>query len=86
MPWRPRPDVIKMKRECDRLAFQLLRLREQLQTSERYRTGMEVVMNARLERISKLTATVDLLRAQNKKLDAECEHLAEIVRSEGRPL
>jgi septal ring factor EnvC (AmiA/AmiB activator) len=80
MPWRPRIDVIKLKRECDRLAFQLLRVREQLRTKERCVTGLEIVLRERLGRIDDLTAQVDRLRHQNRKLDAECEHLAELFR------
>jgi len=42
------------------------------------------VLHERLERIDQLTAQVDQLRQRKQKLDAECEHLAEIVRSKGR--
>jgi hypothetical protein len=73
MPWRPRIDAQKLKRHNDALALRLLRVREELQTSERHRVGLEVLLDVRGERIDKLTATIDLLRQQNQKLDAECE-------------
>jgi hypothetical protein len=51
-----------------------------LRTKERYATGLELVLRERLGKIDELTALVDRLRQQNKKLDAECEHLVEMVR------
>ena len=66
-----------------RATLQLLKAREQLQTKERHVVGLEVLLGELLERIDRLTVQVDQLRAQNQKLDAECEHLAELVRSEG---
>jgi hypothetical protein len=41
--------------------------------------------NRRLERIDKLAAQVDQLRQRNQKLDAECEHLAELFRENATP-
>ena len=61
-------------------------MREELQISERQRVGLEVLLDMRQERVDALTAQVEQLRRANAKLDAEAEHLAEIVRSEGRTL
>lgn len=80
MPWRPRIDASKLKRENDRLAFALIRAPEELQTAERHRIGLEVMLNVRGQRIDTLTEQVDRLRQQNQKLDAECEHLAKMAR------
>ena len=60
--------------------MQLLRVREQLQKQERYATGLEIALSTRLERIDELTGTIDRLREQNKRLDRENEHLAEMIR------
>jgi hypothetical protein len=84
MPWRPKLDALKLQRKNDELMFQLVRVREQLQQKEGYLVGMGVLLDQRAERIDRLTVQIDQLRQQNKKLDAECEHLTEIVRSEGR--
>jgi septal ring factor EnvC (AmiA/AmiB activator) len=72
--------VIKLKRENDRLAVALLRMREELQKSERYTDGLKIVLHERLERIDELNGKIDQLRAQNKRLDRENEHLAEMIR------
>jgi hypothetical protein len=81
MPWGPRINPLKLKKENDRLAFQLIRAREDLQIAERHRVGLEVMLSVSEERIDALTTQVDRLRQQNKKLGAECEHLAEMIRS-----
>jgi septal ring factor EnvC (AmiA/AmiB activator) len=77
---RPNRETLKLKRQNDELAFKLLRAKEALQTAERHRVGLEVMLDARLERIDKLTAQVDQLREQNRKLDQEAERLAEMIR------
>ena len=41
---------------------------------------LELLLRERMERIDELTAQVDQLRHQNKKLDAEAEHLAAMLR------
>jgi len=83
VPWRPRIDARKLKRAHDELALRLLKVREELQTAERHRVGLEVLLNMRQERLDALTVQVEQLRRQNQKLDAEAEHLAAIIRSEG---
>jgi len=82
MPWRPKIDAAALKRENDRLTFQLVRVREELRKKESHVVELEILLDERGERVEKLTAQIDQLRRQNQKLDAECEHLAEIVRSE----
>jgi hypothetical protein len=80
MPWRPNIDALKLKRKKDELALRLLRTQEQLQISERRRTGLEMILTARLNRISELNDRLERVRAQNRALDEECERLAEMVR------
>ena len=41
----------------------------------------EFLLRERMERIDELTAQVDQLRHQNKKLDAEAEHLEALVKT-----
>ena len=41
----------------------------------------EFLLCERMERIDELTAQVDQLRHQNKKLDAEAEHLEALLRN-----
>ena len=41
---------------------------------------MEVVLRERLARVDELNAKLEQLRDQNRRLDAENEHLVEMVR------
>jgi len=74
---------IELRREIDGLNTKICCLRHQFENREGTVGRLELLLRERLTRIDNLTAQVDQLRQQNHKLDAECEHLVEIVRSEG---
>jgi len=82
MPWPRRlsADARKLHQRNRELANQLLHTQEELQISERRRTGLEVILSARLNRITELNGRIDALREQNRRLDAEADRLAEMVR------
>ena len=83
MPWPKRsPAAVQLKQHNAALALQLLRLREQLTNKEHYAGGLEVLIRERLARIDELSATIDRLRDQNKKLNQENEHLAAMLKHE----
>jgi hypothetical protein len=71
-------------REIDTWKMKVLALRRELEDKGGAVGRLEVLLRERLNRIDDLTAQVDQLRQRNRKLDTECERLAEIVRSEGR--
>jgi hypothetical protein len=85
MPWGPKINPKQLQKRHDELALRLLRVREELQTSERHRVGLEVMLEVRGEKIDKLTAQVDRLRRENGKLDLEAEHLAQLFRDNAMP-
>jgi hypothetical protein len=85
VPWRPRIDARKLKRQANELTSKLLRTREALEISERRRRTMEIVLTARLNRISELNDRLERVRAQNGKLEAEAEHLAQLFRESAVP-
>ena len=79
MPWpRRRSSLIEvqLKRENDALALKLLRANSELATKTRYASRLEFLLRQRLERIDELTAQVDQVRMQNRKLDAEADRWA----------
>jgi hypothetical protein len=80
MPWRLRINAIKLQRENDALGFELIRVREKLRNAEGYNCGLEVLLIERLKRIDELQGRLDQSRQQVKRLEAEAEHLAELVR------
>jgi septal ring factor EnvC (AmiA/AmiB activator) len=62
----------------------ILCLRREIENKQGAVGRLETLLHERLNRIDQLHATIDRLRAANQKLDAEAEHLAEMVRAEGR--
>jgi hypothetical protein len=80
MPWAPRVNAIKLKRECDRLSSELIRARADLNISERQRVGLEVALDVRGEKIDALVVQVERLRQQNRQLDEENDRLCEMVK------
>jgi outer membrane murein-binding lipoprotein Lpp len=85
MPWQPRTNVSKLQREYDRLTVTLARTRDELHAKERHVVGLKIALSIRLKRIDQLAAQVTQLQAQNRKLDDECEHLAEMIRPAPQP-
>ena len=75
----------KLKQQNDRLTSALIQVREQLQTAERHRVGLEVLLDMRQERVDALTEQVDRLRRANGKLETEAEHLAQLFRDNSTP-
>ena len=83
MPWpRYTPVKAQLKRHNDELARQLLRVREQLRDKEYRCSGLEMILRERLKRIDELNGKIEQLRDQNRRLDAENEHLVEMVKLE----
>ena len=56
-----------------------MKLRHELTTKKHYAERLEVLLRERMERIDELYATIDQLREQNKRLEAEADHLAAII-------
>ena len=73
-------------RENDGLRSEIVRLRHDLANKQGHVGRLEVLMRERSERIDELNGKIDQLREQNKRLDAENEHLLEMVRLPGAPL
>jgi hypothetical protein len=80
MPWKPRINAKQLKKQNEELAIKLIRAREALEASERRRSTLEIVLHARLNRITELNGRIDALREQNRRLDKENDHLAGMIR------
>jgi hypothetical protein len=72
-------------RENDGLRTEIVRLRHDLTHKQGHVGRLEVLLCERSNRIDELNAKIDQLREQNKRLDAENEHLVEMVRLPGNP-
>lgn len=56
-----------------------------MQDKEGHVGRLHILMRECTERIDELTATIDQLREQNRRLDQECEHLAAMVKHQPTP-
>ena len=80
-----RAELHLLLKENDGLRTEIVRLRSELTSKQQYASRLELLLRKRMERIDELNAEVDQLRHQNKKLDAEAEHLAELVAANNGP-
>jgi len=78
--WKARPDIAQLEQAIDQLRTELIKLRREVSDKEQYIGRLKVLCHERTTRIDNLRATIDDLRAANQKLDAEADHLAELVR------
>jgi hypothetical protein len=76
----PRLDAVKLQREVEALAIKLLKANAELRMKTIYASRLEVLVQERCERVDELSAKLEQSRAHIKKLDQECEHLADMVR------
>jgi chromosome segregation ATPase len=79
-PPKPTPAELHLIKENDSLRTTIVCLRHELTNKEEHVGRLHVLMRERIERIDELNGKIEQLRAQNKRLDAENEHLAEMVR------
>jgi hypothetical protein len=86
--WPPRRSTVtasrnhelQLQRECEVLQLKLLKANSELRTKTVYAQRLEFLVRARNERVDELSAKLEQSRAHIKKLDQECEHLADMIR------
>ena len=72
--------VLPLERQCEALKTQNICLHTELRHQQDIVSRLKFLLSERLNKIDQLNATIDRLRDQNRKLDAENEHLCEMVR------
>jgi len=83
MPWPPRrrsSNEVELAREITTLQLKLLKVNSALAIKTRYAERLEFLLAARNARIDQLQGQLEQSRQQVQRLDAECEHLADMVR------
>jgi hypothetical protein len=78
--WRTRPDVGQLEHLVDQLRMDIIQLRRDLTNKAGYAAKLELVLRQRTQTIDRLNDKLEQVRAQNRRLDAECEQLVELVR------
>jgi hypothetical protein len=79
-PPKPTPAELQLKRENDGLKTTIVYLRRDLTDKEGHVGRLEFLLVERMNRTDELNGKLDQLRDQNRRLDAEAERLAEMVR------
>jgi hypothetical protein len=79
-PPKPTPAELQLRRENDGLRTTVVCLRSELRHKQDFVGRLEYLLHQRSEMIDALHGRIDQLREQNKRLDAENEHLCEMVR------
>ena len=72
--------VVPLERECNQLKTAIALLHSELQNKEGHVGRLQFLLRERLNKIDQLNATIDRLREQNRRLDAEAERYAEMVK------
>jgi hypothetical protein len=72
--------VLPLERQYEALKTENVCLHSELRHQQDFVSRLKFLLGERLNKIDQLNATIDRLRDQNKKLDAENEHLCEMVR------
>ena len=85
MNWKFKP-LNEVEKDNAALRTTIVQLRHQLKTKQGHVQRLQVLLCSRLQKIDELTGEVDQLRHQNRRLDAENEHLCEMVRLSPDPL
>jgi hypothetical protein len=82
MPRPPKPsrDQLELSRENSSLKTTICCLRREIEHKQGHVHRLEVLLASRLQTIDQLHGTVEQLRERNRKLDAEAEHLADIIK------
>ena len=69
-----------IQKEIGGLRTEIVKLRHELTSRQQYAERLEVLLRERLTRIDELTGKLEQSREQIRRLDRECEHLADMIR------
>jgi hypothetical protein len=79
MSWKPRP-LEPLEKENNELKTTIVVLRREVEIKEGHVGRLQFLLRERHNKIDDLNAKLEQARAQIRKLDGECEHLAELVK------
>ena len=78
--WRSRPDIAALEQTVDQLHTELIRMRRQLRGKEQFIDRLKFLVRQRSTTIDDQRGRLEQSRQQIRQLDAEADHLAELVR------
>jgi hypothetical protein len=80
LPRRTSSHELELQKEITTLQLRLLRANSELRTKTVYAQRLEYLVHERSERVDELNAKLQQTREQVRRLDQECEHLADMIR------
>jgi hypothetical protein len=72
--------VVPLQQENNELKTTIVILRREVENREGHVGRLQFLLRERLNKIDQLNAVIDRLREQNRRLDAEAERYAEMVK------
>jgi predicted RNase H-like nuclease (RuvC/YqgF family) len=75
----PTPAELQLRREVDGLRTTIVCLRREIENKQGAVGRLETLLRERLTRIDELNAKLEQAREQNRRLEAEAEHLAAVI-------
>jgi hypothetical protein len=79
-PPKPTRAELVLTRENSTLKTTICCLRREIEHKQGHVQRLEVLLSSRLQTIDHLNGMVEQLRERNRKLDAEAEHLVDIIK------
>jgi hypothetical protein len=72
--------VLPLERQCEALKTENVCLHSKLRHQQEFVGRLKFLLSERLNKIGQLNATIDRLREQNKRVEAEANRYAEMVK------
>jgi chromosome segregation ATPase len=80
--WKTPGNVSLLEQNIAELRTELIKLRHEVSNKEQYIGRLKMLCHERTTRIDNLRATIEDLRAANQKLDAEADHLVQLMQQQ----
>jgi hypothetical protein len=84
MPWKPAA-LNDLERKIHALQVKLLQTNSALKLKTDYCERLEFLLRQRNQRVDQLFAQLERACTANRRLEAECEHLASLIANDRRP-
>ena len=84
MPWKP-ATTTDLERKIHTLQVKLLQNNSALKLKTDYCERLEFLLRQRNQRVDQLFARLEQAQTANRRLEAECEHLAGLIANDNQP-
>ena len=85
MPWKPAAST-ELERKIHTLQVKLLQTNSALKLKTDYCERLEFLLRQRNQRVDQLFARLEQAYTTNRRLEAECEHLAALIANDHQPM